>query len=171
MTATTDLAVPCSPPADVLRAAVAWLFEVEQPDDAVLQHHGLWVGRDERFAFEAVPAGAGGAPLVVVDVALVEWTGHGPEHRPKNPITQDEHDAMIAALSPLVAVRDTWNGPGAITGSYALAGRAHPSLLAAVERYHRGCPTHRSVFCGRQELCGWYADGRARIIAPAVLRG
>ncbi|GGT67508.1 hypothetical protein P6B95_02045 [Streptomyces atratus] len=62
-------------------------------------------------------------------------------------------------------VRTTWNGLPAVTGSLSLARPAHPTLVTAVQRYHRGCTVHPE----RRVLCDWEhgrAEG-ARIIRAA----
>lgn len=157
----------------ILSAGLCWLFETEQPADAIIQHHGTTLRDDENnrlFCF--VPEGWSGHPVVAVDVAKVDWIDNGPNQlsTPGNPLKPDELDNLAARLTALgYEVFDTWNGHPGISGSIALKQTAHPTLLAAVNRYRAGCPEHpnRHVFCD----CGWYARGNERVVFPAELTG
>ncbi|WP_141564244.1 hypothetical protein [Mycolicibacterium palauense] len=144
-----------------LRSGLAWLYETEQPEAAILQHHGDGLASHGNRNMRFIPAGWGGRVVIVVDVTKVDYgTGRG-ARGPRNPLAVDELDAFTVLLADLGhAVVHRWNGHPAATGSLALAGPAHPSLRAAVTRYHAGCPRHRSVLC----RCGWYSEGYRHVI-------
>lgn len=151
--------------ADILTTGLHWLYETEQPDDAHQQHHGITLGLPAANRYYGFcPTGAAGLPVVSVNVAKPVLRDYAP---PANPIEPGELSALGDELRACgYAVRDTWNGHPAITGSVGLVRPAHPTLLAAVERYRRGCPDHpdRSVFCSCD---AWRAEA-ARIVRPMV---
>lgn len=153
----------------VLAAGLRWLFEVEQPEDALLQHHGERMKGEGNRTFDFIPTGADRMPVVVVNVAEISYRMNGQGYEvPANPLEPNELTDLTTTLAALgVEVTRTWNGHPAITGSLGLAQPAHPSLLAAVKRYLAGCLTHpeRSVFCP----CGWYPEGNAKIVRLAAL--
>jgi len=152
--------------ASVLDAGLGWLYDTIQPDDAHQQHHGITLGVPEaNRIYGFCPTGAEGLPVVVVEVAKPELR---PYQLPLNPIEPEELPALASELEQRgFKVRVTWNGHPAISGSVGLARPAHPTLLAAVQRYHRGCTVHpdRSVFCGCEH---WRAEG-SRIVRPVPL--
>jgi hypothetical protein len=154
---------------DLLRApriGLRWLYEVEQPEGALLQHHGVSLAAPEanrRLSF--VPAGFGGGVVAAVDVALIGWKQLRKYKVATNPLEPGELADLSAMLNALGAeVVRTWNGHPGTTGSLALHQPAHPSLRAAVDRYRAGCPDHpaKHVFCE----CGWYQAGRRLLIEP-----
>ncbi|MFE3657237.1 hypothetical protein [Streptomyces sp. NPDC059165] len=157
-------------PADaVLTAGLCWLYETEQPADAHAQHHGEMLAADGNRTYSFVPVGARKLPVVVVDVARVEWIDNGPNElkTPANPLEPGELEALAAELERRgFPVDGTWNGHPGITGSVGLRRPAHPSQVAAVERYHRGCQDHpaRSVFCDCEV---WRAGFRRTHPTPA----
>jgi prevent-host-death family protein len=167
------LSEPERPTADqqvaVLKAGLTWLYETEQPDGAIDQHHGVTSpevgGRRYRFIPQGDPGIPG--PIVVVDVAHPRMLRS--PYRAANPLGgREEVDEVIAALARLGReVVDSWNGnEGNITASLALADAAHDSLLAVVRRYGEGCPDHDgSVFC-HGEGCTWFADGHKLLVRP-----
>lgn len=155
--------------ADVLTAGLRWLYETAQPDDAHAQHHGELLAADNNRTYRFIPRGARNLPVVVVDVTKVEWVKSDPfTMEPLNPLEPGELEALAAELRRRgFDVYDTWNGGlGAITGSVGLARPAHPGQVAAVERYHRGCPDHpeRRVFCD----CETWRAGFRRVVRPTV---
>jgi hypothetical protein len=155
--------------ADVLTAGLRWLFETSQPDDAHAQHHGERLAADNNRSYRFIPVGAGDLPVIVVDVAKIEWTTDGRgDMVPANPIEADELERLAAELERRgYPVRDTWNGHPSITGSVGLRTPAHPGQVAAVGRYHRGCTVHpgRTVFCD----CEAWRAGFTRVVRPAVV--
>jgi hypothetical protein len=150
--------------ADILTTGLRWLYETVQPDNAHQQHHGIVIGHPAANRYYGFcPAGARNLPVVSVNVAKAEYRQYGP---PANPLDPDELDALAEELRRRgFHVDDTWNGHPGVTGSVGLARRAHPSLVAAVERYRRGCPVHpqRGVFCDCET---WRAQSR-RAVRPA----
>jgi hypothetical protein len=158
---------------DALAVGLHWLHEVEQPDDAVLQHHGAFMlaGRSRTFPAIArprllrfVPLARDGRAVVVVTIAKNEYDGEGNVLHRLLPEELAVVTGMIESLGG--AVEFSWNGHPAETGSLALKRPAHPTLVAAVERYHKGCPEHpkEGVFCG----CSWYQRGHSKLIPPTV---
>lgn len=147
-----------------LSAGLHWLFDTEQPDGAAITHHGLILPSMTNRLFRFIPEGALGRPVVVVEVAHVEWVQRGLYQEPGNPLDPSELRDLAAMLARLGAnIEAMWNGKGT-TGSLGLTRPAHPSLLAAVTRYGTGCPEHpkESVFCE----CDWYRRGRALLVTP-----
>ncbi|MGW3400764.1 hypothetical protein [Streptomyces zhihengii] len=151
--------------AEVLDAGLGWLFDTVQPDDAHQQHHGITIGLPHaNRIYGFCPTGAANLPVVVVDVAKPELR---PYALPLNPLGPDELFDLSSEMERRgFKVRKTWNGHPAVSGSVGLARTAHPTLVAAVARYHRGCTVHpaRSVFCGCEH---WRAEG-ARVIRPVL---
>lgn len=140
----------------VIAAGLAWLFDTTQPDGAIVSHHGVTVGvGDRRYRF--IPRGAEDRPVVVVDAVAVA----GQDVAVLEPDELTELTGVLAELGHEVV--DRWNGHPAGTGSLALAGAVQPSLLAALDRYHAGCPDHGgSVFCD----CGWFRAGYRLLVMP-----
>jgi hypothetical protein len=151
----------------VLTAGLTWLYDTEQPDGAILHHSGESLPAEGNRRFSFIPAGGSREAIVVVDVAHVGWVDVDPWTKaPANPLGPGELERITDALAELGArVARTWNGYPATTGSLALVRPAHPTLLAAVDRYHAGCLEHPGygrgdVFCD----CDWYGHGNARVI-------
>lgn len=153
----TDLAA-------ILDTGLNWLYDTTQPDDAHQQHHGITIGHPAANRYYGFcPTGAENLPVVTVNVAKVEYRDYEP---PVNPLEPGELFDLAQELEARgYTVRTTWNGHPAVTGSVSLVQPAHPTLVAAVQRYHRGCTVHpeRSVFC---DCDAWTAEGR-RIVRPA----
>ncbi|MFE7106597.1 hypothetical protein ACFU98_35155 [Streptomyces sp. NPDC057575] len=153
-----------------LTAGLRWLYETGQPDNAWQGHHGLLLrapAANRLYSF--IPANDWKRPVVAVDVAKIEWIDNGPNElkTPANPLAAGELESLAAELRSLgYEFTATWNGYPQTTGSVGLARPAHPSLLAAVDRYHAGCLVHpkRSVFCD----CDAWREGFTRIIRPEL---
>lgn len=153
-----------------LRAALTlgltWLHHTPQPNGAVISHHGMQLTEpdaDRRLTF--IPHGWNNHAVIVLAVLNPTHDPQRPYDPPTNPLAPDELDTTTHLLTTLGAtVVHTWNGHPHTTGSLALAEPAHPTLTAAVARYHDGCPTHpeHHVFCH----CGWYTTGNTLIVAP-----
>jgi hypothetical protein len=111
-------------------------------------------------------------PVVTIDVArpqygLPAFANRSANQQLLNPIERGELANLATAIEDLgYGFKSTWNGRSTITGSVGLHKPAHPTLIAAVDRYRAGCPAHDTVFCGRTEGCSWFADGLARVILP-----
>jgi hypothetical protein len=154
--------------AAILDTGLGWLYDTVQPDNAHQQHHGITLGlpaTNRWYGF--CPDGARHLPVVSVNVGKPEWIDNG-FNRPMtlaNPLGPDELPALAEELRRRgFEPYGTWNGHPADTGSVGLVREAHPTLVAAVQRYHRGCTAHpqRSVFCDCE---AWRAEA-ARIVRP-----
>ncbi|MFE9363711.1 hypothetical protein ACFYNN_13020 [Streptomyces sp. NPDC006978] len=153
----------------ILTAGLHWLYETEQPNDAWLHRGLLLTAPTANRLYGFIPANDWKRVVVAVDVAKIEWIDNGPNDlkTPANPLGVGELDALAAALRALgFEVTSTWNGHPQTTGSVGLTRTAHPSLLAAVDRYHAGCLVHpkSSVFCD----CDAWRDGFNRIVQPEL---
>jgi hypothetical protein len=155
---------------DALRAGLRWLYGTEQPDGAIVHHRGPAIPATGNRWYGVCPVGATGRPVISVDVARVEWVDRGVERVPVNPLEPGELDHLKSVLADLGAtVHSTWNGHPSTNGSLELAEPAHPTLLAAVERYGQGCleHPHRSVFCA----CDAWNNGRDLAVKPDLAGG
>lgn len=154
--------------ATVLDTGLGWLYDTVQPDDAHATHHGIVLRLpDANRIYGFYPESTLKRPVVVADVAKVEWIDNGPNRlkTPANPIEPDELKALAVELERRgFLVQDAWNGHPGITGSVGLDRPAHPTLLAAVDRYRAGCLEHpdRSVFCD----CDAWNAGFRRVVQP-----
>lgn len=153
------------PLGEALDRGLDWLLRTEQPEGAIVSHHGdsLKVADNRRLSF--VPAGSadGRAPVIVLEVAaprrretsharpLAQW-GLAPHE-------MDQLAAMLAERGHTVT--STWNGFPASSGSVALGGESlHPTMAAALENYRLGCAMHGgTVFCN----CKHWREGFARL--------
>lgn len=146
--------------ATVLDTGLGWLYDTAQPDDAHADHHGIVLGLpDVNRVYRFTPDGADHLPVVIVNVARPGPPG-------SNPLEPGElFDLAIELEARGYTVRTTWNGHPADTGSVSLIRPAHPTLVAAVERYHRGCTVHpeRTVFCDCEH---WRAEYARRVRPP-----
>lgn len=150
---------------EALDRGLDWLLRTEQPDGAIVSHHGdcLTVQDNRRLSF--VPAGSHSnrAPVIVLEVAA-----------PRRRETSHERPLSHWGLAPgetydLVkrlqdrghGVTGTWNGFPATSVSVALGNdRLHPTMAAALENYRLGCAAHGgSVFCN----CPLWREGFARL--------
>lgn len=158
---------------DVLAAGLRWLYQTEQPEDAILQHHGVTLVGDRSRSFPAInrarlmgfaPAAADGSVVVWTEVAGNDYDDRAePLHR----LLPEELEVMTRMIESLgETVARTWNGHPAPTGSLALERPAHPTLAAAVKRYNQGCSDHpaKGVFC----QCDWYRIGREKLRLPEI---
>jgi hypothetical protein len=154
---------------DILGTALRWLYDVAQPDGAILQHHGVHVGATGNRKFSAAPSAWDGRAVLVVDVAHLEYRpGPYGYDIPANPLEPGELERLAARMAELGApVIHSWNGHPATSGSLALERDAHPSLVAAVDRYRAGCPDHTGPLCS-WDGCQWYPRGSALIVPPTV---
>ncbi|WP_060886218.1 hypothetical protein [Streptomyces caniscabiei] len=154
--------------AAILDTGLGWLYDTVQPDDAHQQHHGLTLHLPEANRWYGFcPTGAHRLPVVSVDVLKIEWIDNGPNdvQTPANPLDPDELTDLAAELRRRgFDVDGTWNGHPSTTGSVGLARTAHPTLIAAVDRYRKGCLEHprRSVFCD----CDAWNAGFRRVVRP-----
>jgi hypothetical protein len=150
--------------ADILTTGLAWLYSTEQPDDAICNHLGYNRGTTDRM-FHFIPDPRW--PILVMELAAPRYATTG-DGELLNPLVGPDISALCTEVRRRGrAVVSRWNGKGTHTVSLALDSKIHPTLTAATRRYSRGCPTHNTVFCGRDRGCGWYRDGVARLIKPA----
>ena len=151
----------------ILDTGLGWLYDTVQPDDAHQQHHGivLHLPTANRW-YGFCPSGARNLPVVSVDVTKKEYRFDSDgDSIPANPLEPGELEALADELRHRgFDVDDTWNGHPGTTGSVGLARPAHPTLVAAVDRYRRGCTAHprRSVFCA----CEQWTAGFRRVVQP-----
>lgn len=138
----------------VLLSGLRWLYDTPQPDTAILHHHGQRLPSVGNRHLDFTPVGWAGRVIIVLSVSHVDLGERWPA---RNPLRTDELDQLADLLDGMgETVVHRWNGNPHISGSIALARRAHPTLDAAVRRYHAGCPDHGgSVFC----RCSWYSTG------------
>lgn len=168
----TDLITPARQPLSQTQALVAglrWMYDTRQPADAWMQHHGERLYAEDNRYYSFVPVGAYNRPVIVVNVSSPTWTRHPREGdmRPGNPLAPDELRRLVALLEQRgLDVDRTWNGFPAHTGSVGLRRPANPTQIAAVRRYHAGCPDHptRTVFCD----CDAWRAGFRRAVKPTV---
>lgn len=142
----------------VILSGLRWLYDTPQPDTAILQHHGQALASVGNRHLTFVPVGWAGRVVIVLNVTRIDVGERWPA---RNPLRPDELDHLADLLDGMgETVLSRWNGHPHFNGSIALARRAHPTLAAAVQRYHAGCPAHGgSVFC----RCPWYANGYATV--------
>lgn len=154
--------------ATILDTGLNWLYDTVQPDDSHQQHHGIVLHLPEANRWYGFcPDGAQHLPVVSVDVLKPEWIDNG-FNRPStlaNPLGADELPALAEELRRRgFESFGTWNGHPGPTGSVGLTRKPHPTLVAAVDRYHRGCTVHpeRRVFCD----CDAWNAGFTLIVRP-----
>lgn len=153
----------------VLAAGLRWIFDTEQPDGAMVSYHGYSRLVDD-VVYGFCGRGADDLPVVTLN-RLAPIYG---DDDLLNPLTSDELLPVPVLLLRLGHPANRfWNSadPAALrgdTGSFGLAQPAHPSLIAALDRYRAGCPVHHTVFCGApgQQECTWLRDGYARAVLP-----
>lgn len=154
---------------DALTVGLRWLYDIEQPADAWMHHHSQQIPIAGNRFLAFAPTSTVALPIVVIGVTKPAWK-EGPrgDMVPGNPLTPAELPGLAAELERRgYAVRSTWNGFPGPTGSVGLTRPAHPSQVAAVDRYRAGCQEHpaRSVFC---ECDAWRA-GFDRAVLPHPL--
>ena len=140
----------------VLLSGLRWVYDTPQPNTAILQHHGQSLHSVGNRHLTFTPVGWTDHVVIVLNVTHVEVG----ERRPTTPLRPGELDQLADLLDGMgETVVNRWNGHPGTSGSLALSRRAHPTLAAAVKRYHAGCPEHRSVFC----RCPWYGTGYSTV--------
>jgi len=156
--------VPPGPPSIEagLSAGLCWLYRIVQPDNALVDWRGAGLtvtGRRLRF----LPVSTAGTPLIVVDADLPRW-GADTTWVALNTLPVTELPCLARQLAVL-GISAGQQHYRSVTGVIALDVPAHPSLRAAVQRYVRGCPRHRSVVCDAAvrdggHTCTWRTEGR-----------
>jgi hypothetical protein len=153
----------------VLAAGLYWLFDTVQPDGALDSHHGTGPRSAEDRTYSFIPSGHAGMPVVVMEIheSAKRWAPRRGLMELANPLTDadvTEFEDRLTKLGHTPA--RSWNGAGCDTVSMQLAERAHPTLLAAVAKYRRGCPEHAGPLCS-WDGCKWYPDARAKLVHPS----
>lgn len=169
---------------DALAAALAWLYETEQPAGAIKDHSDLLFLVDGTRTLTPLvheqqeeDSASAALPALRLDVA-----GEGGEDTVTDRDLADLAEAVRAAGYP---VSGTWRsapvGRHRFSGGYVgLLRPAHPTLIAAADLFDAGCPAHgsSSMRCGdfwgaddEERACRWYADGRALLVEPELLLG
>jgi hypothetical protein len=149
-----------------LRQGRWFLYEATQTPGALLQHHGIHTamgGPRAGIVFGICPEGSKGLPVLTFEFReayISSRLGSKPRIWRDKEILELGHMAEVI-LGP---VNKCWNGAGHSSFSIGLRKRANPSLLAAVQTYHDGCPDHpsRSVFCS----CPWFPRGYKKMRIP-----
>ena len=141
--------------------AFAWLG-MEQPESAILSHHGISCVRlIERFHVRFTPIGAGERPVFIFEVNHPLYLS---DHL-VNPFTHGDIFAVVKLLELAgVQIFDCWNGEGFSSASFSSRQFCGVSLRAAVNRYHHGCLVHPKdgVFCE----CDWLTNGYKALRLP-----
>lgn len=156
----------------VLAAGLAWLYDTEQPEGAILSHHGVSKAAGEH-SFRFIGEAADGLPAIVVELVNPRYSYPGGDRHLDTPIGKVLPRQLAETIADLGHhVGDQWNWGNSTSGSLGLVGRAHPTLRGGLARYRSGCPEHRTVFCGGwqaspgQEDCTWMSTGRKLIVEP-----
>ena len=141
----------------VTERAFTWLYDTEQPPDALVMPAGRTL----------IPGNAGLALAIrpgITGPTLSLSTEHA--SFALNRGYWDEWQTVVAktAKKHKVGVARTFNGPPTHTGAIVLDTPAHPTLVAAVERFQAGCPLHRGA-C-RDEGCSWFTAGARIVVNP-----
>ncbi len=144
-------------------SGVRWLYGIEQPHAALVRPDGLALPAVAGRRLFFVPDVGGKGPAIVVQTA---GTDAG------ELLDSDELAGLVAVIRHCGGIECALDSPPRHPrASIRLAGSAHPSLLAAVTRYRRGCPVHRRPACGHAlgpaAPCQWYTQGFSRLILPA----
>lgn len=163
----------------VLALGLDWLYQTEQPDDAIaignnwpyattqpttaVAHHGVYAPDTDGRLFQFIPWAWRGQPVIVVNARGMHAAGDG--LHTANRLAPGELDALAAYLELLgYPVEKTW-ATSSMSGNVELTATAHPSLIAAAERYFEDCPHHQSLLC-KYDDCSWYRDGAQALIRP-----
>lgn len=146
-------------------SGVSWLCGTQQPPAALVRPDGLALPTVAGRRLIFVPDVGGKGPAVVVETVGTETTTG-------ELLDSDELAGLVAVIQHCGGVECVLDSPpGHQRASIRLAGSAHPSLLAAVTRYRKGCPIHRQPSCGHAlgpgAACQWYTQGFSRLILPA----
>lgn len=151
----------------ILARGLNWLYETEQPPNALANHHGPTSPVVNHRSYRFIPSGKLGLPVLVVDLDGAHTYTRiqiGKENRIAYPMHRAEIEKIALAIKNEVSIVETWNGEGSVSVSYLLSRRAHPTLLDAVKREHdRCCEEHRATISGR---CKDWAAGYEHLNQP-----
>jgi hypothetical protein len=112
----------------VIADGLRWLYEVEQPERAVGNHHGEGI-RAEGHEIRFCASGRSIYPLVIIN-RIVRYRDH--DHSLSEEIVGRVRSAIAACGR---AVGDTWNGPPSDTMTFELVDQALESQRRAIARY------------------------------------
>jgi hypothetical protein len=151
-----------------------WLFVTEQPEGALIQHHG-WSLRAEEYQLGFVPQAWEGHVVIVLDLGDNQFRDEDGQRLPPGKfrgLSSREISRARRAIQKLGGdIISEWNGEGCASGSFALSNLPQASLVAAVDRYRRGCrecnPDHGNVFCSDPSHLAW-REGWGMIRTPRV---
>ena len=73
-----------------VRSGLAWLYDTEQPERAILQHHGESLASQGNRSVRFIPSGWAGRVVIVVDVTKVEYGTDRRARGPLNPLAAGE---------------------------------------------------------------------------------
>lgn len=119
-----------------VKKAVSWL-DSEQPEDAVLTHHGIsLIEQIGTTKLSFTPYGAGGHPVFVFDDER-EHDGYSNDKPRWKGYSEEEIDAFRQIVSRHAKIAGEWNGLGYVTYSIQLERLAGKSLLHCVQNYQR----------------------------------
>lgn len=151
-----------------LRQGRWFLYGATQTPGALISHHGIYAsmgGPRAGIVFGVCPVGAEGLPVLTFEFREAYISSRS-DSKPRT--WRDEETLEIRHMAEAIfggpPGNKCWNGAGYFSFSIGLLKRANPSLLAAVQTYHDGCPDHpsRSVFCS----CPWFPRGYKKMRIP-----
>jgi hypothetical protein len=118
--------------------AFTWLYDTPQPADALV----MPAGRDLTFGNTDLTVGIRPGATAPTLVLFVASPGQS-----LNRAQWAEWQTLVGKLAKKhkTGIRRTFNGPPTHTGAMVLDAPAHPTLVAAVQRYQAGCPRHRGA--------------------------
>lgn len=157
----------------LLLIGLRWLLDTEQPAAALVSSRGQTLQSVGNRALRFVPRGSDGCPVVFLEVVDTNWDA---VRGARDVLAASEIDGLSAMLGDCgEGVRAQWSCGLAVSAAVALASPAHPSLLAAVGRFERGCVTrtHRGrVVCGcARPRAGLRAAVSVHALHDRALRG
>jgi len=151
-----------------LKVAFDWLSSSEQPEGALIQHHGIYLLPDCSPEFSVQIA-----PETILRNQSIRRTVVIIEHRDKkfvdgaatNVLTEEEFKSFIELVNSFYPVFDHWNGVGCESGSMSVAADVSDGVVRLLATYRGGCPTHKHSLCS-WEKCSWFKEGRAKAVLP-----
>lgn len=157
---------------DAMAAGLLWLYRTPQPENALLPWHGVSVHTPTRW-LSFIPEGVGDRVTITVQVAGIQPTKVGTrgmvrDAAPDDRLDPDELDRIRETLERAgFTVGNVWPGSAGVVGSLTLTRPAHPTLVAAKDRYRAGCPDHDTRMSTCQNGCTWRERGLANLRLPS----
>lgn len=144
----------------VLLLGLRWLYDTEQPDNAIARHDGQAAITAGRRTLRFIPRGRVGFATIRVEITSPTTDA--------KPLAAGELAVLADLLDDMgITVEHTWIEYPETSGCLALRRPAHPSLCEAVARYHQGCPVHRHQ---HRRNCHWYTAGTAALVGLPQLQ-